>query len=160
MTWQTSYGLPGEGLPPRVQADITLEWSTWSQATYRDWYLTTELDEPPRINVEIVLRLQRLAQWPERELILSVLPGESPSVGGESLARSAPTVETLYGTEPDEPPSYAFEVSYEGEYPLDEASLDDGSVLDERFGALGGWISKTLVGLGDLELSFHPPEEE
>ena len=31
MTWETSYGLPGEGLPPRVQADITLTWPTWAQ---------------------------------------------------------------------------------------------------------------------------------
>ena len=37
MTWETSYGLPGEGLPPRVQADITLEWPTWAQTAYRAW---------------------------------------------------------------------------------------------------------------------------
>ena len=31
VTWETSYGLPGEGLPPRVQADLTLDWPTWAQ---------------------------------------------------------------------------------------------------------------------------------
>ena len=29
-TWETTYGLPGEGLPPRVRADISLLWPTWS----------------------------------------------------------------------------------------------------------------------------------
>ena len=31
LTWETSYGLPGEGSPPRVRADITLDWPTWAQ---------------------------------------------------------------------------------------------------------------------------------
>ena len=35
LSWQTTYSLPGEGTPPRVQADLTLEWSVWSQAAYR-----------------------------------------------------------------------------------------------------------------------------
>ncbi|MCP4222191.1 MAG: FAM151 family protein, partial [Actinomycetia bacterium] len=39
VTWETSYGLPGEGSPPRVQADLTLEWPTWAQTAYRTWYL-------------------------------------------------------------------------------------------------------------------------
>ena len=30
LTWETSYGLPGEGNPPRVRADLTLEWPTGS----------------------------------------------------------------------------------------------------------------------------------
>jgi hypothetical protein len=28
LTWETSYGLPGEGDPPRVRCDLTLEWPT------------------------------------------------------------------------------------------------------------------------------------
>ena len=36
VSWETTYGLPGEGLPPRVQADITLGWPTWAQTAYRD----------------------------------------------------------------------------------------------------------------------------
>ena len=46
LTWQTSYGLPGEGLPPRVRADITLEWPTWAQTAYRSWYIGEPSDEP------------------------------------------------------------------------------------------------------------------
>jgi len=53
LNWQTSYGLPGEGLPPRVQADVSCSWPTWSQSAYRSWYVTEELSEPPRIEIEI-----------------------------------------------------------------------------------------------------------
>ena len=74
MTWETSYGLPGEGLPPRVQADITLTWPTWAQSAYRSWYIGEPMDEPPRIKVEIVLRVQRLATAPDPALLPATLP--------------------------------------------------------------------------------------
>ncbi len=35
LVWETSYGLPGEGHPPRVVSHITLTWPSWSQANYR-----------------------------------------------------------------------------------------------------------------------------
>ena len=35
LAWETSYALPGEGRPPRVRADLTLDWPTWSQTAYR-----------------------------------------------------------------------------------------------------------------------------
>jgi hypothetical protein len=54
---------------------------------------------------------------------------------------------------------HAIEVSYEGAYELDEATLSDGSVLDHHFSAMGGWISSTLVRLGDIKLDFLPPIE-
>ena len=37
-----------------------------------------------------------------------------------------------------------------------KATLADGSVLDEHFSAMGGWISSTLVRLGDLKMTFLP----
>ena len=46
LTWETSYGLPGEGSPPRVRADITLDWPTWAQTAYRSWYIGEPFDEP------------------------------------------------------------------------------------------------------------------
>ena len=46
ITWETSYGLPGEGQPPRVVAHVTFDWPTWSQTAYRRWYVDEELDEP------------------------------------------------------------------------------------------------------------------
>ena len=51
-------------------------------------------------------------------------------------------------------------VSYEGSYELDEETLADGSVLDDHFGSMGGWITSTLVRLGDLKLQWLPPEVE
>lgn len=158
LTWETSYSLPGEGLPPRVRCDLTLEWPTWSQTAYRSWYIEEEFGEPPRIEIEAVMRIQRLAEMPDPQLVLSVLPVDSPEVGPETLRRSGPTVETLYSDDLADI-EYAIEVSYEGFYDLDEATLADGSVLDHHFSAMGGWISSVLVKLGDLTMTFLPPVE-
>jgi len=159
LTWQTSYGLPGEGLPPRVRADITLEWPTWAQTAYRSWYIGEEFDEGPSIQIEIVLRIQRLAAEADPRAILAVLPEESPAIGSLPLDRTAPTVEVLYSQDLSER-QWAAEVTYEGMYLLDESTLADGSALDEDFAALGGWIASTLVRLGDLRLEYLPPDEE
>ena len=162
LTWETSYGLPGEGLPPRVEAHVSFDWPTWSQTAYRKWYLDEVLDEAPAIEIEIVFRLQRLVGQPDPGVVLDVLPQQSPPIGAEAFERGAPTVEIAYATEADEPPAFGIEVGYEGLYELAEETLADGSstTLDEHFGALGGWISSMLVRLGDLKLEYLPPEEE
>jgi hypothetical protein len=92
--------------------------------------------------------------------VLSALPPHSPAIGDEVLERAGATVEIAY--EGDAAPTYAIEVTYEGLYELSEETLADGASrqLDEHFGALGGWISSALVRLGDLRLSYLPPEEE
>jgi hypothetical protein len=160
VTWETSYGLPGEGFPPRVVAVITFDWPTWSQTAYRLWLQQEQIDEPPRIEIEIRLRIQRLAAHPNAELVLGALPSQSPPIGSSApLERFGPTVETLY-RDPREDPAYAIEVSYEGTYELTEEPLADGSILDDHFSAMGGWIASTLVRLGDLKLEFLPPDEE
>ena len=64
-TWETSYGIPGEGDPPRTRADLTLDWPTWAQTAYRTWYTGSDLDERPRIEIGIVFRVQRLADPPD-----------------------------------------------------------------------------------------------
>jgi hypothetical protein len=158
LTWETSYGVPGEGLPPRVQADITLDWPTWAQTSYRSWYIGEPFDEGPRIEIEVLLRVQRLQDRPDPRDILAVLPHASPVIGGERLERRNPTVETMFGRDLDTC-EYAIEVPYEGSYELDEATLADGKKLDEHFSAMGGWIASTLVRLGDLRLTYLPPEE-
>ena len=158
VTWETSYGLPGEGSPPRVRADIVLDWPTWSQTAYRSWYIGEELDEPPEILVEVTLRVQRLVGRPQPEKILAVLPPASPALGPEALERSGPTIEQVYDEHLVEE-EFAVEVSYEGTIPLPEDVLKDGSLLDSRFGAMGGWVASTLVRLGDLKLDFLPPDQ-
>jgi hypothetical protein len=158
-TWETSYGLPGEGSPPRVRVDVTLLWPTWAQSAYRTWYLGEELDEPPRIDVELVYRMQRLCRQPELGTVLDLLPETSPDIATEPLHRAGPTVETVYGQDLQQP-SYAVEVSYEGTYDFSDAVLEDGAVLDEHFSALGGWIASLLVKLGDVPFEYHPAEPE
>ena len=162
VTWETSYGLPGEGLPPRVVAHVTFDWPTWSQTAYRRWYVDEVFEEPPAIEMELVFRVQRLVTQPEPTTFLEVLPNKSPAIGNESMERAAPTVEVAYGEDLSEAVEFAIEITYEGLYELAEETLADGSsgLLDEHFGALGGWISSMLVRLGDLPLSYLPPEEE
>jgi hypothetical protein len=159
VTWETSYGLPGEGSPPRVRADITADWPTWSQTAYRNWYIGEPTDEPPEILVEVTFRVQRLVERPEPDRVLAVLPESSPLIGNEMLERSAPTVEQLYGPEL-ESGEFAIELSYEGTIPLEEGTLADGSALDEQFKGIGGWVASTLVRLGDLKFAFLPPDPD
>ena len=159
VTWETSYGLPGEGLPPRVQADLTLDWPTWAQTAFRSWYVGEPFNDPPRIEIELVIRVQRLAEAPDPKVVLAVLPETSAPIGTERLERSGPTIETVCSADLEER-EYAIEVSYEGSYELDEAALEDGSILDDHLSAMGGWIASTLVKLGDLSLPFLPPVDE
>ncbi len=160
VTWETSYGLPGEGSPPRILADIGLDWPTWAQTAYRKWYIGEPFTEPPEILVEVTMRIQRLSERPDPGKVLDVLPEWSPPIGGERLERSGPTIEQVFPVNPSDPSELAIEVSYEGTIPLTEATLVDGSVLDDQFGAIGGWVASTLVRLGDLEFAFLPPDTE
>jgi hypothetical protein len=165
VTWETSYGLPGEGQPPRVVAHVTFDWPSWSQTAYRRWYVDEELDTPPAIEMEIVLRVQRLAEGPDVDRVFASIPTSSPLVGADRLERAGLTVEVSHPdpNDPDdtEPHSYAVEVTYEGLYELAEETLADGtsSVLDEHFGVLGGWVAATLVRLGDLRFAFLPADD-
>jgi hypothetical protein len=159
LSWETSYGLPGEGSPPRVVAHVTFDWPTWSQTAYRRWYLDEVFDEAPAIEMEIVFRVQRLKGVPDPDPYLAILPSQSPVIGAETMERASPTVEIQY--DDTEATSHAIEVTYEGLYELAEETLADGSsnLLDEHFGALGGWIASMLVRLGDLGVEYLPPDE-
>ncbi|MCU1399539.1 MAG: hypothetical protein JWN62_2648 [Acidimicrobiales bacterium] len=165
ITWETSYGLPGEGQPPRVVAHITFDWPTWSQTAYRRWYVEEMLEEQPTIEMEIVFRVQRLVEQPDPTHVQSVLPDSSPLIGNERLERAGATVEIgyLHDTDSGAPlhPDYAIEITYEGLYELAEETLADGAskLLDEHFGTLGSWIATALVKLGDLGLNFLPADD-
>lgn len=156
VTWETTYALPGEGSPPRIQADLTVEWPTWAQTAYRTWYLDGEFSEGPIIEIEIVFRIQQLEQAADPAAVMAVLPSQGPTLGEDQLDAIGPTLETVYA--PDlEVASHAIEVSYHGSYELDEATLEDGSSLDTKFAAIGGWVAGTLTRLGDLSLRFQTP---
>jgi hypothetical protein len=157
VTWETSYGLPGEGSPPRVVAHITLVWPTWSQAIYRRWYVDGDLDEPATIEIEVVFRVQRLAAAPDHVPFVTMLAPESPPVGKEPLSRSAVAIETLIDT----PPSHALDIAYSGTYELGEETLADGSntTLDDDMGTLGSWIASMLIRLGDVPAESLPQRD-
>jgi hypothetical protein len=159
VSWETSYTLPGEGLPPRVQAEISFDWPTWSQTAYRSWTIGEPSEDPPEIDVDITMRVQRLAAAPEPAAVLAVLPEEGPAVGGEALERSNPTVERHYDSALGDR-QFAVEVSYSGELRLEEAILEDATQLDQHLGTFGSWVASTLVRLADLDLVFLPPELE
>ena len=155
-TWETSYALPGEGSPARIRADVTLDWPTWSQSAFRSWMRAEEPDDDPRIEISIVLRVQGLATAPDPRAVADVLPIESAPIGDVCLTRTAPTVETAY-TADLAAAGHAVELAYEGAYALDDKTLGDGSLLDDHFSAMGGWIASMLVRLGDLPLSYRTP---
>jgi hypothetical protein len=155
LTWETSYGLPGESLPPDAVAHITFDWPSWSQTAYRQWYVEEELDRLPAIEVEIVFRLQNLPSAPDADTVRRAMPRTSPLVGDSSLERVGITMEIAHPDDPADgtpPVDHAVEVTYEGLYELAEETLADGAseLLDRHFGALAGWIASTLVKLADL----------
>lgn len=159
LSWQTAYSLPGEGEPPRVQADIVLEWSTWSQTAYRSWRVGEAVTDRPRIAVEVVLRVQRLRHQPEPQKVLAALPNHDPLLGRVRLERSGPRVEIAYDIGLDDA-EHAIEVGYEGTYEFEEDTLADPAMLDEHFNQIGGWVTSTLVRLGDLDLEYLPPDPD
>ncbi|MFM8265079.1 MAG: hypothetical protein ACKOAI_03300 [Acidimicrobiia bacterium] len=162
LVWATSYGLPGEGQPPRVVAHITFTWPSWSQATYRAWYVEEIYHEAPVIEMEIVFRVQRLKNLPDTSLIAGVAALTSPRLGSQQLTRESISSETISATDTNRPLDHAAEIVYHGVYELAEDTLADGTnkLLDEHFGSLGGWVAATLVKLGDLQFSYHPADGE
>ena len=92
VSWETSYSLPGEEQPPRVRADVSVDWPTWSQTSYRSWSIGEPPDELPEIVVEVALRVQRLAEAPDTEMVLHALPEANPLLGVDpSSARRPPS---------------------------------------------------------------------
>jgi hypothetical protein len=159
LSWETSYSLPGEENPPRVRADVSLDWPTWSQSAYRSWSIGEPPDDLPELVVEVALRIQRLAAPPDPSVILAALPTESPPLGPEPLRRSRPTIEQTLG-DGETRESFAVEVSYEGTWELDESVLENPSSAEQQLGGIGSWVASTLVRLSDLGLAFLPPDDE
>ena len=157
VSWETSYSLPGEDSPPRVRADLSLDWPTWSQSSYRSWSIGEPPEDLPEVVVEVALRVQRLSHAPDPDVIMTALPAASPDVGGSVLDRSGPTLEQVYD-EKLTSSQWAAEVSYEGTITLAESVLEDPTKLDNQVGALGGWVASTLVRLADLDLKFLGPD--
>ena len=156
VSWETSYSLPGEELPPRVRADVSVDWPTWSQTSYRSWSIGEPPDELPEIMVEVALRVQRLAEAPNTQMVLHALPEANPLLGREPLLRTATTIEQVHS---GGSVRWAVEATYEGSLRFSEAQLEDPAGIEPVITGLTRWISSTLVQLADLPFSFLPPDE-
>jgi len=160
VSFETSYSLPGEEQPPRVRADLSVDWPTWSQTAYRSWSIGENPEELPEVVVEVALRVQRLAQAPSTAEILAVLPAESTALGPEALVRTSTTIEEVHDgpSAPDgEPgPRWAVEATYEGSVHLEEPQLEHPESIQPMLDALASWVASTLVRLADLPLRFLP----
>lgn len=164
VSWETSYSLPGEGQPPRVRVDLSIDWPTWSQTAYRSWSMGEAPAELPEAVVEVAMRIQRLAAAPSIERVQAVLPATGPALGQDPLVRTAITMEEVRpdpaaeGEAETLGPRWAVEGSYEGSIRFDEAQLEDPPTIGPVVDTLTRWVSSTLVQLADLPLSFLPPD--
>ena len=156
LTWETSYSLPGEGLPPRVRADITPRLADLGA------------DRVPLLVHRRALR--RAAPHRDRDRAAGpaagegarsgrgagVLPGHSPPIGSRAPRPVGPDRRDDLRAATSPSPSTRSRSATRAATSFDEATLKDGSVLDDHFAAMGGWIASTLVRLGDLKFEFLP----
>ena len=162
LTWETSYGLPGEGQPPRVVAHITFDWPTWSQTAYRRWYVDEVFDEAPAIEMEIVLRVQRLRApagsggAPGRGCRGRARPSARSASSGRPRPSRSPT-RTTRPTRPSTPSRSPTRVSTSWprrRWPTGRASCSTSTSARSAAGS-----PSTLVRLGDLKLDYLPADE-
>jgi len=157
VSWETSYSLPGEEQPPRVRADLSVDWPTWSQTSYRSWSIGEPPDEMPEIVIEVALRIQRLAAAPDTDQVLRALPEANHLLGVDALVRTATTIEQVHA---GEGVRWAVEATYEGSIRFSESQLEEPKEIEPVIDRLTRWIASTLITLADLPFSFLPPDEE
>ena len=133
-----------------------MDWPTWSQTSYRSWSIGEPPDELPEIVVEVALRVQRLAEAPDTDMVLHALPGANPLLGVDPLVLTATTIEQVHA---DGGVRWAVEATYEGSVHFSERQLEDPGEIGPVIAGLTRWISSTLVQLADLPFSFLPPDE-
>jgi hypothetical protein len=155
LSFETSYSLPGELRPARIRVDASLDWPTWSQTAFRSWSIGEEPDEAPEVLVEIAFRVQGLEGQPPVAALLEVLPPHLTVLGTDPLDRGATTIEQVLSEELDGPDG-AVEVSYEGSCTLDDAVLEDPSMLGTALAPLGRQVASILVRMGDLPFTYRP----
>lgn len=166
VSFETSYSLPGEERPARIRVDLSLDWPTWSQTSYRSWAIGEEPDELPEVLVEIAFRVQGLRAVPDMAPLIGVLPLSLHVLGDDPLLRGSATIEQqlLAGERQEQSgkvngndePDCAVEVSYEGSCQLAEAVLESPGEIETALAPLGRAVASVLVRIGDLPFDFHP----
>ena len=161
VSWETSYSLPGEEQPPRVRVDLSIDWPTWSQTSYRSWSIGEPPEELPEIVLEVALRVQRMAEPPDTEKVLAALPPSGPPGDPMDLVRTATTIEQVSTGDPAAATlRWAAEATYEGALRFTEAQLEDPTSLVPVFAGLTRWVASTLISLADLPFTFLPAGED
>jgi hypothetical protein len=169
LSWETSYSLPGEEQPPRVRADVSVDWPTWSQTSYRSWSIGEPPDELPEVVIEVALRVQRMAEAPDTEKVMAALPPAGPPGDPLDLVRTATTIEQVRTDHPDATGRdegevagvrWAAEATYEGALRFSEQQLEEPATLVPVFDGLTRWIASILISLADLPFTFLPPGED
>jgi hypothetical protein len=164
VSWETSYSLPGEEQPPRVRADVSVDWPTWSQTSYRSWSIGEPPDELPEVVMEVALRVQRMAEAPDTEKVMAALLPSGPPDDPLDLVRTATTIEQVRAGDGDSDQlagdRWAVEATYEGALRFSEAQLEEPATLAPVFDGLTRWIASTLISLADLPFTFLPPGED
>ncbi|HEX2039378.1 MAG TPA: hypothetical protein VHF47_06555 [Acidimicrobiales bacterium] len=152
LAWETTYALPGEGEAPHITAEITLGWSTWSQTAFRNQVTGLEDEEPPAVDVEVVLAVRDLAHRPDPSRVAEAV-GTGPAMGDDPFGEAAPVVEEHAGR-------FAVTVERVGSVFLEEDALKTADDLQAVFEPLGPWLASALVRLADLGFEFLPPEDD
>jgi hypothetical protein len=165
VSWETSYSLPGEEQPPRVRADVSVDWPTWSQTAYRSWSIGEPPEELPEVVIEVALRVQRMAEAPDTEKVLEALPRTGPLADDSELVRVATTIEQVHSDTTDVSDGdgglrWAVEATYEGTVRFSEQQLEQPAVIASIFDNLTRWIASTLISLADLPFTFLPPGDD
>ena len=162
VSWETSYSLPGEEQPPRVRADVSVDWPTWSQTSYRSWSIGEPPDELPEVVIEVALRVQRMAEAPDTEKVMAALPAAGPlgDPDGPGPHRDDDRAGAHRRRRRRRPCRWAAEATYEGSVRFSEHQLEDPSTIAPVFDGLTRWIASTLITLADLPFTFLPPGED
>jgi hypothetical protein len=150
ISFNTSYGLPGEPEPSRVHADIAIEWSTWSQSAYRSWSIGEPSSERPELVVEVAFRLDNLVTAPEPAALLAALGTAEPALSGDTLGRQPVLVERRLD---DDHEVAAAEIGYAGAWRLVDTLLEDPAAIERELVGLARFIASALVRLADLDLA-------
>ncbi len=142
VSFETSYSLPGEDSPPRVRADLSLDWPTWSQSAYRSW----SIGEPPggATRARRRDRPARAAPRRRRPIRPSWSPpsrARRPSSASERLEQSGPSRSSSSSTPAPPRPPAPIEIAYQGSVRLERTAPRRPDQARRPGGALwpAGW---------------------
>ncbi|MDA8115850.1 MAG: hypothetical protein M0000_00435 [Actinomycetota bacterium] len=149
--YEASYTIPGEPEPPRVRADLSFAWSTFSQSAYRSWWMGQPLQDPPGVEMGVSFRLQMLDAAPDFDGALELFP-EQATVGEVLTFERAGLLHSSFHEPQLGHVHHALEVPYRAELMLSEELLADPLALKAAIDPLGRWLASSLVGLADRYL--------